>query len=87
MKGWMIVFRSDGDDRSDGGVEDEALTVIHRKLAKAKEECRKALREDFPEEGDGIEWGQSSKKPPRWLGRPVSDIDGYFEIFQVDIIN
>jgi hypothetical protein len=79
-RGWMIVLRADIDFKSDGG-EDEVFVVIYKSLARAKEECRKHMKElmeaDPEIETDEIEWAQDQETSARkivYFGRPKASM-------------
>jgi hypothetical protein len=89
--GWMVVFRPDQDAEADG-LEDEAFTIIYRKLERAKEECSRYLKTVWGEDPNvknfEIEWAKdtsSSKAQEIWFGRPRALVDGNFYLYEMQI--
>lgn len=90
MKVWAVTYMCDEDAKIDG-VEDEAFAYVYKRLEKAKEECETHLKQSFPEMDDhSIEWVETTSRGAkfrRFLGRPKSDTDGAFDVYQVEVVN
>lgn len=88
---WIVIERADADAEADG-VEDEMFTVVYRQLKKAQKECSAALRQIWGEDlggNDKIDWSETTAKGDkgrRLIGRPQADVEGTFEVFQVEIV-
>jgi len=86
MKVWMIIYRATADYKAEAGGEDEVFTCVYKRLDRAKKECVQALKDDG--EDEEIEWAEVTEKGSsrKWYGRPTGDLDGYFDILEVEVV-
>lgn len=92
MKVWIPVYRAGESDRTDGGVEDDFFLVAYRRLDQAQKECRAHLKDIFDQEEMSsldIQWAETTQKGDKlrkFMGRPVADVEGWFDLYQVEVV-
>ena len=92
MKPWIVLFRAGADDRDDGGVDDDVFLVAYEHHESAMRECKQHLRDIFEGEElstDEIVWEESDDNSNvglrKFVGRPKADVEGWFDLLQVEV--